>query len=194
MSVTVDVTVRQLILDLKKKGFSYRALAKVLGVSHEEVRRWALGLYRPKNPHYILRRLSSLIVDDRLELVDDYYSPTHNGPPNNYFSIRPGDNHLIERFKRSIKLMADFLDIQNSKLLDYAAEIGIKYLRENNNLRLYGVQLRSFALACIRIVMYQHHYVYPEWDERLQFITNINLVDSDRYLEFFTKLSERYLA
>lgn len=190
----MTATVRQLILDLKKMGFSYRTLAKVSGVHHETIRRWALGLYRPKNPHHILKRLSDLVVDDKLEMVDDYYSNTHNGPPNNYFSIRPGDNHLIERFKRSIKLIADFLDIQNSKLLDYVAETGIKYLKENRTQKLYGVKLRSFTLACFRVVMYRLHYVYPDWISRFNFFEEVNLIDPLIYRKFFLELSEKYLA
>jgi len=97
--VESQISVR-LIRRLIDSGLSKSILARMLGVSRRTIYYWLNGERRPtKIPLYKLERLFDLFED---RLVDDYYSLSHGGPPNNYFSYQ-SDNLTVKELKAILK-------------------------------------------------------------------------------------------
>ena len=193
MSVTATVTVRDLLRQLR--GYmSYREIAGYLGVSCTTVWRWDKGLYNPREPEKVLKKLTEIILGTEKVLVNDYYSDTHNGPPQHFFGLQGGEDLHIERFKRAIKKVADLLDTYNRKWIETATIIGLDYFRRSvENIRLYSSKLVSFVVACYRIAMFKIHYVYPDWEGRLRFMKELEIINPEEYAQFISELARLQL-
>lgn len=163
-----------------------------MGVDHKTVRLWAKGVYNPRNPFAIREKLSRLVVEKSLELVDDYYSDTHGGPPNHLFELKPGESPPIKRFKRMIKEIADMLDTYNREWIEEATRIGLDYLIKFGE-KLPKKKIASFVVACYRVAALRLYRRYLDWDDKLQFFITINPVKNEDYDEYMMKLS-KYLG
>ena len=81
-------------------GVNKSELARLLGVGRSTLYYWINGKCRPtKIPLYKLERLFDLFED---RLVDDYYSLSHDGPPNNHFTY-PTSNLTVKELKAILK-------------------------------------------------------------------------------------------
>lgn len=188
----INFPVRDIIISLKRNGISFREIARHIGVSHTTIRFWALGICKPRNPNDVLKTLSKLIVEEGIELVDDYYSNSHNGPPNHLFELKPGEAPPIQRFKRMIKKIADILDTYNRQWIEEATKIGLDYLIKSRD-RVTTRKLPSFVVACYRVAALRIYYIYPDWDDKIKFLTAINMIKNEDYEKYVEKLS-KYLA
>lgn len=189
----MTVPVKDIIIKLKSSGLSYREIARHLDISHVTVLRWVRGIHKPRDPDKIAVKLANLVIENDRILVNDYYSDTHNGPPQHFFGLQGGEDLHIERFKRTIKKVADLLDTFNRKWIETATLIGLEYFNNGGSKRLYSRKLMSFVLACYRVAMYKIHYVYPDWDEKFEFFKLMNIFDEEEYLRFFLNLSMQHL-
>ena len=151
-------------------------------------------VYADKSSRYTVYMFLKTFYEENYEskLVDDFYSLTHNGPPNNFFSIKPGDSNRVKMFKYSIKEMADLLDIEDPRLLSYAAYIGLKYLRKKNVRHLVRTKLRGLALACFKIAYEHKDIIPPDWDDRIRFLAEARIIDLREYRVFLRDLRLLY--
>ncbi len=118
------MTLTDMIIALKRNGFSYREIARHLGVSHETVRLWALRIYRPRNLDEVLHKVRLLLDDDGDRIINNYHSDTHNDAARDLMLFKVGVEHRNKKLRRLIPRLvywADVLGISDHRPVMYTA-------------------------------------------------------------------------
>ena len=158
-------------------------LSRILNIDETELLKYA----DENSRHKVFQFLKNL-WDDNLEsnIVNDYYSLTHNGAPFHYFGIKQGEAKHISRFKREIIRIADLLDTYDKVLIETAALIGLKYLRVN---KIRYKEVKALALACYEKAQEQLGRNISRFQDTVEFLINKKDVKPQNYREILWKLS-----
>jgi|Deesub1362B_J571_1020462.scaffolds.fasta_scaffold00003_378 hypothetical protein len=180
--------VGEIIFKLNKIGFSYRELGRILGCSHMAVYYWAKGKRKPRFPNKVLHVLHKLYEDNFSpnNISNCEYSLNHNGPPNNHFSIKPGDSSKQKYFKRKVIYIANLLDTYNKELIETATLIGLEFLKVS---KVSNGDMESFVLALFKVAMNQLGIRLPRWENAFLLLYRIKKLCVQIYLDYLKELS-----